>query len=77
MSKPKKGDKVSLAFSYAGLTSYESYDVLRTRGNKVWIDAHDGWFDAETGRYSADDFGASRRLLFDNGTKATEQNKRK
>jgi hypothetical protein len=31
---------------------------------------HNGFFDAETGRYSNDDAGASRKLLFDDGAAA-------
>lgn len=72
VNKPRKGDKVSLSFSFMGLTSYELYTIDRVRAGKVWIDAHDAAFDSVTGRYSADDMGASRWLLFDGGKAAEE-----
>jgi hypothetical protein len=71
-NRPKRGDNVSLSFTYAGMTSWELHDVERVRLNKVWIGAHGSPFHISIGRYTTDDFGAARKILFDNGKRARE-----
>ena len=70
MSKPKKGDVVSEAFSCAGFTTYETQVIARVRGEKLWILGNENHFDLQ-GNYSDNGFaGASKRLIFDGGKRA-------
>lgn len=77
MAKPKKGQKGSLAFHYAGLVSWEVVTIEKVTkdGKSIYIDGSDWVHDLKpNGTYENFDptFGAKRVIHLDGGKKALD-----
>lgn len=74
--KPKKGVEVSMAFHYAGLVSWEKWEIDRVSkdGKRLWIDGQlyerqrDGTF-----LYSDNTLGPCSKVLYIDGGKKWER----
>lgn len=75
LAKPKKGDAVSMAFSYAGLTSWEKWtvDKVSRDGDKLWIDGQIYNKLGEVYVYTDSTIGpCSKTLYLDGGKRADD-----